>query len=82
MDGSELSLIFAKRVRELADDRGWSINYLADFAGLGRGFVSELLRGKKSPTLDTMAKLAEALEVEPWTLLKHEEARGKGRALR
>jgi transcriptional regulator with XRE-family HTH domain len=82
VDGSELSLIFAKRVRELADDRGWSINHLADFAGLGRGFVSELLRGKKSPTLDTVGKLAAAFEVEAWTLLKPGDARSKGKTRR
>jgi transcriptional regulator with XRE-family HTH domain len=51
------------RIRALARKRRWSANQLADFAGLGRGFVSEVLAGKKSPTLRTLAKLAAALDV-------------------
>jgi transcriptional regulator with XRE-family HTH domain len=82
VDSSDLKAIFARRVRELAEERDWSVNHLADFAGLGRGFVSELLRGKKSPTLDTVEKVAAALEVEAWTLLKPGEGRNKAKARR
>ena len=50
------------RVRAAARKKRWSANQLADFAGLGRGYVSEMLAGKKSPTLRSMGKLAAALE--------------------
>ncbi len=70
VDSNDLNVIFAARVRALAARRSWSMNQLADFAGLARGFVSEILRGKKSPTLDTVGKLAAALEVEPFELLR------------
>lgn len=43
--------------------RGLSVNRLADFSGMGRGRLSEILAGKSSPTLRTVSKLAEALEV-------------------
>jgi transcriptional regulator with XRE-family HTH domain len=42
----------------------WSINQLADFSGLGRGYLSDVLAAKKSPTVRTLAKLADALETE------------------
>ncbi len=50
------------RVRALTRKKRWSANQLADFAGLGRGYVSEVLAGKKSPTLRSLGKLAAALE--------------------
>ena len=50
-------------------ERGLSVNRLADFSGLGRGRVSELLAGKTSPTLRTIGKLADALEVSARELL-------------
>jgi len=42
----------------------WSRNQLADFAGIGRGHLSEILNGKTSPTLRTLKRISDALEVE------------------
>lgn len=70
---TSLTRIFALRVREAARARGLSVNKLADFSGRSRGFVSEVLRGVKAPTLDTVEVIAAALEVEPWTLLRLDE---------
>lgn len=63
---------FSKRVRELMVRRHLSINRLADFSGMGRGRVSEILSGKTSPTLRTLGKLADALEVPVRELLPEE----------
>lgn len=38
-----------------------SVNKLADFSGLGRGTVSDILNGKMSPSLRTIGKLSGAL---------------------
>ena len=70
---SSLTRIFALRVREAARAKGFSVNKLADFSGRSRGFVSEVLRGVKAPTLDTVEAIAAALDVEPWTLLRQDE---------
>jgi transcriptional regulator with XRE-family HTH domain len=51
------------KVKALARKRGWSMNQLADFAVVGRGYLSEVLSGHKSPSLRTLVKLAGALEV-------------------
>lgn len=53
----------------LAKRRGWSMNQLADFAVIGRGFLSDVVRGRKSPSLRTLVKLAGALEVDVAKLL-------------
>jgi transcriptional regulator with XRE-family HTH domain len=42
----------------------WSLNQLADFSGIGRGYLSDVLAAKKSPTVRTLVKLADALEIE------------------
>lgn len=60
---------FVKRVLAASAERDLSINRLADFAGVSRGYLSELLRGKKTPTLTTVERIAEALEVSACDLL-------------
>lgn len=57
------------KVKALAKKRGWSMNQLADFAVVGRGYLSEVLAGRKSPSLRTLVKLAGALEVRVTDLL-------------
>ena len=76
MEPTDLKLLFAQRVTALAKQKGWSITRLADFAGISRGYLSAVLRGKKSASLRTIAMLASALECEPWELLKPQDARG------
>lgn len=51
------------RVRELARKKHWSANRLADFSGIARGYLSDMLAGRKSPTVRTLSKIARALEV-------------------
>jgi transcriptional regulator with XRE-family HTH domain len=54
----------ARKIQQAAKQRGWSVNQVADFSGLGRGSVSEIMRGRRSPTLRTLRKIADALEVD------------------
>jgi transcriptional regulator with XRE-family HTH domain len=62
MDANHEHLVAEIR-RRMARKR-WSANQLADLSGVSRGFVSEMLNGNKSPTLRTLAKIAEAFGVE------------------
>jgi transcriptional regulator with XRE-family HTH domain len=50
----------AKRIRYLMRGKGLSLNRLADFSGVGRGRMSELLAGKSSPTVRSLGRKAEA----------------------
>jgi transcriptional regulator with XRE-family HTH domain len=54
------------RVRRQA---GLSQEQLAFRAGVTRNYVGGLERGEKSPTLRTLDKLAEALDISPLDLL-------------
>lgn len=52
-------------------------NALAEKVGISPGYLSEILSGKKQPSLDTLARLAEALETTPAAL--HGEAKPRAR---
>lgn len=54
----------------LREFRRLSVNRLADAAGIDRGYLSRVLRGKSSPTVRTLGKLAEALEVKTLDLFR------------
>jgi transcriptional regulator with XRE-family HTH domain len=60
------------KVLQLAKKRGLSMNLLADFAGIGRGSLSDILSCRVSPTLRTLGKVAAALDVEVRDLLAPE----------
>jgi DNA-binding XRE family transcriptional regulator len=53
------ALIQQRRVRGLTQQQ------LADLAGIDQADVSKIERGRKSPTIDTYARLASALGMEP-----------------
>jgi transcriptional regulator with XRE-family HTH domain len=54
---------FAAWLRELRQAAGLSQEQLAAKAGLHRTYISQLERGIKSPTLDVLAALAEAMDM-------------------
>lgn len=69
MEPRALRELLAENVRQLAGERGVTLNALADFAGVSRAQVYEVLAGRTGPGIDWIAKVAAALEVEPWELL-------------
>lgn len=63
-------------VREARIAQGWSQERLAETAGLDRSYVGEIERGRVSPTLLTLEKLATALQLTPSELISRCELRG------
>lgn len=59
----------AQRVRAYRKERRWSQEELADRAELHRTFVSQIERATQGATIDTVARLAAALEVRFGDLL-------------
>jgi len=47
---------------------------LAAKLGMERSYLSEVERGRRNPTIQALGRLADALGVEPWELLKVEQA--------
>ena len=64
--------IFARNLRQMRSRRKLSQEKLALEAGLDRTYISSLERGVYAATIDTVADLAKALDVEPFELLKSE----------
>jgi transcriptional regulator with XRE-family HTH domain len=62
--------IFAANLRRARQSAGFSQEELAFRAELDRTYISSLERGIYSATIDVVARLAEALEIEPVDLLE------------
>ena len=60
---------FGRVLRELRTKAGLSQGQLALNAGLDRTYISLLERGLRQPTLSTLFRLAEILEVAPATMV-------------
>lgn len=69
---TDLKRQFGEQVRKLRQQRGWSQEYLADEAGLHRTYISSLERGERNVSLENIVKLARALGVPAYELLKFE----------
>lgn len=64
---------FGKIILKYRNEKKISQEMLATLSGLDRTYISLLERGKRNPTLKTIFKLAEALEVLPSALVKELE---------
>ncbi len=53
----------AKRLKELRELKGYTINKLATISGLSQGFVRQIELGEKQPTIDSLSKLCTGLGI-------------------
>ena len=65
----ELCGQFGGAVRQSREQHGWSQEVLADRAGLNRSYLGEIERGSSVPSLATISKIAQALNMNMSTLL-------------
>ena len=61
------------KIRSLRKQKGLTIAQLAEVAGIDDYYLGEIERAEKKATLDTLSKLAGALETELYLLLKFDE---------
>ena len=61
---------FAKKLRAERARRGMSQESLAMSAGLSRNYIGMIERGEANLTLGTIERIADALRVEGWELLR------------
>lgn len=60
---------FARNLKALRLARGFTQEELAHRAGVDRTYVSALERMVYAPSIDVLDRLAEAVGVEPWSLI-------------
>lgn len=61
---------FAKNMKKLREAKGMSQGDIHRATRIDRAYISNLEAGKQNPTLETIAKIAEALGVSSGELLK------------
>jgi transcriptional regulator with XRE-family HTH domain len=59
----------AKNIRVLRLARGYTQEELSELAGINRNYTGMIEREERSPIVDTLEKIAKALNVEPIALL-------------
>ena len=74
-NAEQLNQHFGLAVRELREAFRWSQEQLAERADLNRSFIGEIERGLATPSLITVAKLADALQMPTSSLIEHCETR-------
>jgi transcriptional regulator with XRE-family HTH domain len=62
--------LIGKIIQQHRKGKGLSQEQLSGLAGLDRTHYSKIERGLRSPTLDTLFKIAYALDIQPHELVK------------
>jgi transcriptional regulator with XRE-family HTH domain len=63
----------ASNIRAAVARKNTTIVALADLAGVSSAHLYDVVRSEKSATVDFLEKVAEALGVEPWQLLRNQD---------
>jgi transcriptional regulator with XRE-family HTH domain len=81
ISGQELRAILGKGIRFYRQQRQLSQAALAEKAGISITFLSNIERGLKYPTSDTLSAIASGLEVEVYELFRHDYSPAENRSL-
>ena len=68
-----LAQTFGQNVRRIRQEKGMTLEALADEVGLAYTYVGQIERGQRNPTLGVVERVAAALSVDPLALLKSAE---------
>ena len=69
------SLEVVRLLRKERIRRKISLNRLAEKADLSRSMVSYVERGMRNPTIDTLFRIAGALDIDLWRMIKRASKR-------
>jgi len=81
INGQELKAILGKGIRFYRQQRQLSQAALAEKANISITFLSNIERGIKFPTSDTLSALANGLGVEVYELFRHDHSPAEHRSL-
>jgi len=74
---TKLGQKLGKRIRSIRQCKGWSLEKLAERAGMHVTYLSSIERGHRNPTLNVLASLARGLAVSLSDLLVGVEKGGE-----
>ncbi len=60
---ADIRILFGQRLREIRERKQLSQEKLAALAGLNRTYISKIERGERNISVETVAKLAQALDI-------------------
>lgn len=66
----DLSPAFSKVLKKHRLAKGISMLKLAELAAVDKTYIGKLERGARAPTIDTANRLAQALKIPLWKLIK------------
>jgi len=81
LNGHEVRVILGKGIRFYRQHRQLSQATLAEKANISVTFLSNIERGIKYPTSDTLSAIANGLEVEVYELFQHDHSPERNREL-
>ena len=61
------------RIKEVCDEKGIKVNSIADSVGISLPALYNIVNGKMSPKMETLEKIATALNVPMWQLFASPE---------
>lgn len=61
------------RIKEICDEKGIKVNSLTETVGITLPALYNIVNGKMSPKVETLVKIAEALNVPLWQLFASPE---------
>jgi len=69
MSKSKAMNTFSQNLKRILEARGWSKQHLADLCGIDRAYVSRLISGEHSPSLELSERIANACDLELYEIL-------------
>lgn len=64
---------FGNKVKALREDKGFSIEHLANISNVDRNYISDIEKGKRNVSLLIIEKLSKALDVDIKELFNYGE---------
>lgn len=56
------------RLKEILEERSISLTSISEKTGIEKGNLSAIVNNKKNPTIETLEKIAQSLNIELWEL--------------
>lgn len=67
---SDIKKLLGKRIKEIRKQKGLTQEQLAELVGIGTPNISYIECGKFAPAIDTLEKIAQVLNIEPFELYR------------